>query len=227
LTGNDGSARRARLIICDDHRLLGEALAQVVRTGDGLELISPPLTDPEEAVALCARERPDVVLMDVEFAGSMTGIEATRLIKRVSPETNVVIITGHQSERYVVEAVEAGASGFLTKMQAMEDLLGAVRAAARGESVIDPSLLARVLREVAKDREIRRDAEVLLGQLTEREGEILRLLAEGLRNDDIAARLVISPQTVQTHVRNILSKLRVHSRLEAVAFAVRHGWLAV
>jgi DNA-binding NarL/FixJ family response regulator len=93
--------------------------------------------------------------------------------------------------------------------------------------VIDPALLARALREVAKDREIRRDAEVLLGQLTEREGEILKLLAEGLRNDDIAERLVISPQTVQTHVRNILSKLRVHSRLEAVAFAVRHGWLSV
>ncbi|MDP9343883.1 MAG: response regulator transcription factor [Actinomycetota bacterium] len=214
-------------MICDDHRVLGEALAQIVQGDPTLELISPPLTDPQEAVALCLRERPDVVLMDVEFGGTMTGIDATRLIKRGSPETNVVVITGHQGGEYVVDAVEAGASGFLTKMQAMEDLIGAVKAAARGESVIDPALLTRVLRDVAKDREIRRDAEVLLGQLTERESEILKLLAEGLRNDDIAERLVISPQTVQTHVRNILSKLRVHSRLEAVAFAVRHGWLTV
>jgi len=227
VTGNDEPVQTVRLVICDDHRLLGEALAQVVQVDAELELISPPLTDPQEAVALCARVRPDVVLMDVEFEGDMTGIDATRLIKAASPETNVVVITGHQSERYLVEAVEAGASGFLTKTQAMEDLLGAVKAASRGESVIDPALLTGVLREVAKDREIRRDAEVLLGQLTDREGEILNLLAEGLRNEDIAKRLVISPQTVQTHVRNMLSKLRVHSRLEAVAFAVRHGWLSV
>jgi NarL family two-component system response regulator LiaR len=100
---------------------------------------------------------------------------------------------------------------------------------AQGESAVDPAVLARVLRRVAQDRAARHEATVLLGQLTDREVEILRLLGEGLRvrGDDVAARLVISPQTVQAQVRNILSKLRVHSWLEAVTFAARHGWLAL
>ncbi len=216
-----------RLVICDDHRVLTDALALIVERDGELELVGPPLARPEDAVAVCARERPDVVLMDVQFGGAMSGIDATHLIKQASPDTHVVVMTGHEDERRLVEAVEAGASGFLNKMEPMDDVLRAVKTVAQGESIIDPAVLTRVLRQVSREREAQRQADVLLARLTEREGEILRLLGEGMRNEEIADRLVISAQTVQTHVRNILSKLRVHSRLEAVTFAARHGWLSV
>jgi DNA-binding NarL/FixJ family response regulator len=165
--------------------------------------------------------------MDIVFKTGMNGIEATRKIKEVSPATKVVIMTAHDDERLLVEAVEAGASGFLGKEEAAEEVLAAAKAAADGEVLIDPTILTRLLHQVAIEREARSSADALLGDLTDREREILQLLAEGLRNDDIASKLFISPQTVQTHVRNILGKLRVHSKLEAVSFAVKHGAITV
>ena len=161
--------------------------------------------------------------MDIVFKGPMNGIQATRKIKEASPSTKVVIMTAHDDERLLVEAVEAGASGFLGKDEAANEVLAAAKAAADGEVLIDPTVLTRLLHQVAREREARREFQDLLEDLTDREREILQLLAEGLRNDDIASKLFISPQTVQTHVRNILGKLRVHSKLEAVAFAVKHG----
>jgi DNA-binding NarL/FixJ family response regulator len=216
-----------RLLICDDHRLLTDTLTTVVEQDPGLILLSPPVHAPDEAVALADRHHPDVVLMDVMFQGPMSGIEATRRIKQSSPATKVVIMTALEDERLLVEAVEAGASGFLRKTEGVDEFLSTVKAAAAGEILIDRAALARLLPLVAREREARRDAQLLLDQLTEREKEILGLLAEGLRNDDIATRLYISPQTVQTHVRNLLAKLGVHSKLEAVAFAVRNGAVSV
>ncbi len=193
----------------------------------GLELVAPPVQDPQSAIDLCARFLPDVVLMDVDLKSAMSGIDATRAIKENSPATKVIIMTAHDDDRLLVDAVEAGASGFLSKDDAAEAVLAAVKSAAEGEVLIDPGTLARLLPQVAREREQQRDALVLLGDLTDREREILTLLAQGMRNEDIATQLYISPQTVQTHVRNILGKLRVHSKLEAVAFAVRHGAIAV
>ncbi len=218
-----GTGRKVSLLICDDHRILTDALAMVVERDPELALVAPPVQDPEEAIRLCEEHRPDVVLMDVVFKGPVDGIEATRRIKERSPGTKVVIMTAHDEDRLLVEAVEAGASGFLGKDEAADQVLGAAKAAAEGEVLIDPFTLTRILQQVAREREVRREAQQLLAQLTEREREILQLLADGLRNDDIAARLFISPQTVQTHIRNALAKLRVHSKLEAVVFAVKHG----
>jgi DNA-binding NarL/FixJ family response regulator len=220
--------RPVTLLICDDHKILTDALATVVRLDDGLELIAPPVHTPQEAISLAEQHLPDVVLMDIVFkGGEMTGIEATREIKETSPATKVVIMTAHDEDRLLVEAVEAGASGFLSKDEAAEEVLAAAKAAAEGEVLIDPGTLTRLLAQVAREREEQRDAMRLLGDLTDREREILQLLAGGKRNDDIAKQLFISPQTVQTHVRNILGKLRVHSKLEAVAFAVKHGAIQV
>jgi DNA-binding NarL/FixJ family response regulator len=221
--------REVTLLICDDHKILTDALATVVGLDPTLVLVTPPVHDPETAIEVCTDQLPDVVLMDIVFkgAGGMSGIDATRKIKEVSPSTKVVIMTAHDEDRLLVEAVEAGASGFLGKDEAAEELLSAAKAAADGEVLIDPATLTRLLAQVAREREARREAAVLLDDLTEREREILQLLAEGMRNDDIAAKLFISPQTVQTHVRNILGKLRVHSKLEAVAFAVKHGAINV
>jgi len=215
------------LLICDDHKTLTDALAMVVGRDDTFHMVAPPVHVPEQAIDLCAEHRPDVVLMDIEFKGGMSGIEATRRIKDVSPATKVVIMTAHDDERLLVEAVEAGASGFLGKDEPADQVLGAARSAAEGEVLIDPATLARLLHRVTKERAERREVQTLFAALTEREWEILRLLAEGRRNDDIASALFISPQTVQTHVRNVLGKLGVHSKLEAVALAVRHGQIEV
>jgi DNA-binding NarL/FixJ family response regulator len=215
-----------RLLICDDHRLLTDTLTDVASHDARLALL-PAVHSPEEAVELTRHTHPDVVLMDIEFRGPMNGIEATRRIKQTSPSTKVVIMTAHEDEGLLVEAVEAGASGFLRKTEGVDEFIAAVKAAAAGEILIDRVALARLLPKVAREREARRDAQLLIGQLTDREREILAYLAKGLRNDDIASTLFISPQTVQTHVRNLLSKLGVHSKLEAVAFAVRHGAVSV
>jgi DNA-binding NarL/FixJ family response regulator len=211
------------LLVCDDHKILTDALALVIERDRTLSMVAPPVHDPERAVDVCRESPPDVVLMDVVFKGAMNGIEATRRIKELSPSTKIVVMTAHDDDRLLIEAVEAGASGFLPKDEAAANVLAAVKSAAEGEVLIDPTTLTRLLHQVAREREQQRGAQMLLGDLTERERQILALLAEGRRNEDIALRLQISPQTVQTHVRNILAKLRVHSKLEAVAFAVKHG----
>ena len=222
-----GESRGITLLICDDHKILTDALALVVERDGDLAMVAPPVHVAEEAVELCRDSPPDVVLMDIVFKGHTDGIQATRRIKEVSPSTKVVIMTAHDDDRLLIEAVEAGASGFLAKEEAAGEVLAAVKAAAEGEVLIDPATLTRLLHQVAQEREEQRGAQMLLADLTERERQILEQLAEGKRNDDIAAELQISPQTVQTHVRNILAKLRVHSKLEAVAFAVKHGAIIV
>jgi DNA-binding NarL/FixJ family response regulator len=221
--GDDGRPATIKLVICDDHRVLTDALALIVRGEPDLTLVSDPVQDPDDAIELCRQHHPHVVLMDLVLNARLNGIEATREIKGITPETHVVIMTGQPDDRSLVAAVEAGASGFLNKTTALDQVVESVRAAAEGEILIDPGTLTRVLATLARDREARQDTDRLLGLLTEREREILDLLSQGQRNEDIAGNLFISPQTVQTHVRNILRKLRVHSKLEAVALAVRHG----
>jgi DNA-binding NarL/FixJ family response regulator len=222
-TGVDEQTDVVRLLICDDHRILTDTLQSVIDEDAQIQMVAPPVQTPDEAIRLVREQRPDVVLMDIEFRGSMSGIEATRRVKEVWPSAKVVIMTAHEDERLLVEAIEAGASGFLHKTEGVDELLAALKAAAAGEILVDPQALARMLPLMAKEREVRREAANRLSTLSEREREVLDLLTTGLRNDAIATRLGISPQTVQTHVRNILGKLSVHSKLEAVAFAVRHG----
>lgn len=207
--------------------MLADALAMVVETDDELELVAPPVDTEDAAVALCEEHRPDVFLMDVQLAGSGNGLDATRRIKRVSPGTHVVIVSGMGQDRLLVEAVEAGASGFLDKTEAVESAISAVKAVAAGEALIDATTLSRLLRRSAEERAARRDTERLTEQLTAREREILQLVAQGLRNEEIARSLHLSVRTVQTHVQNVLGKLGVHSRLEAVAFAARAGVVTV
>lgn len=215
------------ILICDDHRVLTDALSMVIEKDGTLNMVAPPTQDPNEAVDLCGSLHPDVVLMDLRFHGQMRGIQATHDIKVVSPDTQVVIMTAHEDDELLAQAVEAGASGFLGKTEAIDQILSAAKAAAEGEALIDPGTLTRILRKVAEEREVRRQAQERVSELTERELEVLQLLAEGFRNEHIAKKLGISPQTVQTHVRNILPKLGVHSKLEAVAFAVKNGAIQV
>lgn len=212
-----------RLLIVEDHRLLADSLAMVIADDPTLSLVADPVDTAEDAVAATAKHRPDVVMMDVQLRGPETGIDATRRIKESVPETKVVIISGLGHETLLVEATEAGASGFIDKTEAVEEAISAVKAAAAGEALVDPVLLSRLLRKMAVERRGRSEAERLVARLTPREREILQLIADGLRNEAIAERLFLSVRTVQKHVQNILQKLTVHSKLEAVAFAAKAG----
>jgi DNA-binding NarL/FixJ family response regulator len=218
------TAIRPRVLIVDDAEDVRKLLGMMLQS-EGIDVVAEA-SDGAQGTELALEQDVDCVVMDLRMP-VMGGIEATRRIKESSPATKVVVMTAHEDERLLVDAVEAGASGFLRKTEGVDEFLGALKAAAAGEILIDRTALARLLPRVAREREARRDAQILLDQLTDREQEILNLLAKGLRNEDIASMLFISPQTVQTHVRNLLGKLGVHSKLEAVAFAVRHGAVEV
>ena len=208
------------LLVCDDHRVLADALAALLDGDRRIRLVAPPVHRGEDAVELCARHRPDVALMDIELAGDIDGIEGTRRIRAASPETKVVILSGHDRRDKLLDAVEAGACGYLTKTAAAGDVVGVVLAAAAGEVLVEPRLLTDLLSDRARLRNERTEVESRLRALTPREREVLALLAEGRRTEQIASQLFISPRTAQTHIQRILTKLGVRSRLEAVAFAV-------
>lgn len=212
------------LLICDDHRILTDALAVLVERDPQLTLAAPPVHRPEDAIALAGEHHPDVVLMDVEFKGiAMSGVEATRAIKQVSPDARVVVMTAHSDDEVLVDAVEAGAAAFLTKSESAQEVLDAVKAASDGESLIDQRTFARIVQRVAADRGARQEAAERFATLSGREMEVLTMIAEGMRNEEIAKAMSIKPITVQTHIRNLLYKLDLHSKLEAVTYAVRTG----
>jgi DNA-binding NarL/FixJ family response regulator len=214
--------RPYRLLICDDHAVLTDALERVIRDDPDLELVASSVRSADEAVEICRRSSPDVVLMDLTLGPGMTGLDATRAIVETCPLTRVIIVTGHADEHLLVDAVEAGASGFLSKTEGAAAVLDAAKAAARGESLFDTRSLVTTMLRVGQERQADRIVASALDALTPRESEVLRLLTEGLRNEEIAVRLHVSPHTAQTHVGNILAKLGVRSRGEAVAFSLRH-----
>ena len=219
--------RPVTVLICDDHRAVADAVGFVISSSDGIELAADPVDDPEEAVELTARLVPDVVLMDVELHAAVDGIEATRRIRQQTPSTRVIIFTASEDVTLLVYAVEAGAAGIVRKYEPIDRIVSAIVAAARGEVLVDADELARLLREVAAQRAGSRSVRLLLDSLTKREAEVLQLLGEGMANDEMARRLFISTSTAQTHVRNILAKFNVGSRLEAVVLAARHGRITV
>jgi DNA-binding NarL/FixJ family response regulator len=207
------------VLICDDQRLFADALAIVVGSAPNVRLVAEPVDNAAAAIATCARLRPEVVLMDLHLPGRPNGIEATKRIRSESPGTKVVIVTADSGDNVILDALESGASGVLRKSESLDRVLDTVKAAARNEWLIDLKQLPRMLESAAREREARREREHRLDQLTEREREILALMQEGARTNQIAERLYISPRTVATHAQNILRKLQVHSKLEAVAFA--------
>ncbi|MCW2530175.1 MAG: LuxR family transcriptional regulator [Pseudonocardiales bacterium] len=216
-----------RLLVCEDHLILADALAVMIGMDSGLKLVAAPVQTGQRAIDEVVRHRPDVVLMDVELSGEMTGFQACSRIRDLVPSTKVVIMSGTSDvDSAIVDSIEAGASGFLSKVESAATILAATRAAAQGEALIDAMTLARVLHRIAQDRNAQRGARERAGQLTGREREILQYFAQGRSNSDIAARLFISPHTVQSHTRNILAKLGVHSKLQAVAYATKAGAIA-
>jgi DNA-binding NarL/FixJ family response regulator len=210
-----------RVLLVDDHRMFADALELLLAGVEGIESLGA-VGSAEEALDLCEQGCPDVVLMDIELPG-MDGIEATRRLIERCPDVAVVMVTGLQPAEVMTEAVAAGATGFISKVRAPDDLIEVINRAASGEVVLPAGNLAGTLRALQEARKGQEEMNRVLSSLTEREVEILQQLAHGKSTVEVASALFISPHTVQSHTRNILTKLGVHSKLEAVILVLRHG----
>lgn len=210
--------RPIRVLLVDDHQLLTGALSGMLSRESDILVVGVAGTV-AEARSL-ARERLDVVLMDYRLPDG-TGAEATRAIKARWPAARVVMLTALNDDETVLESIQAGADGYLTKDRAVDDVVEAVRAAHAGETLLPRSVILGIAQRVAAARD-RGGERRQIEPLTPRELEVLRALTEGLSTPEICERLYIAPNTLRTHVQNIMGKLRVHSKLEAVAFALRH-----
>ena len=213
-----GDEKPIRVLLVDDHQLLTGALSRMLSTETDIHVVGVAGTV-AEAKAI-ARERLDVVLMDYRLPDG-TGAEATRAIKARWPAARVVMLTALNDDETVLESIQAGADGYLTKDRAVEDVVDAVRAAHAGETLLPRSVIVGIAQRVAAARD-RGTERRQIDPLTPRELEVLKALTEGLSTPEICDRLLIAPNTLRTHVQNIMGKLRVHSKLEAVAFALRH-----
>ena len=219
-------AEPIRVIIVDDHALFRRGLQMVLEVEDDIDVVGEA-GDGAEAVAKAEETVPDVVLMDVRMP-KRSGLEATRAIKEILPNTKILMLTISDEEADLYEAIKAGASGYLLKEISIEEVANAVRAVNAGQSLISPSMASKLLNEFASM--VKRSDEragVPAPRLTERELQVLKLVARGYNNRDIAKDLFISENTVKNHVRNILEKLHLHSRMEAVVYAVRERLLDI
>lgn len=211
-----------RVLLADDQALVRAGFRALIDSEDDLEVVGEA-RDGEEAVDLTSRRRPDLVLMDIRMP-RLDGIEATRRIAADprSGATRIVILTTFETDEYVFEALRAGASGFLVKDTEPAGLLEAIRVVARGDALLSPSVTRRLIAEfAAQPRTPRPDGR--LAELTEREREVMALVAGGLSNDEIAERLVVSPATVKTHVSRVMGKLDARDRAQVVVLAYESG----
>jgi DNA-binding NarL/FixJ family response regulator len=219
---NPGRPEPIRTMIVDDHALFRRGLEMVLDEEEGIEVVGQA-SDGSEAVEKAGESLPDVVLMDIRMPRS-SGIEACRAMKEVVPSAKIVMLTISDEEEDLFEAIRAGASGYLLKDLPLDEVADTVRAVHGGQSLINPSMAGKLLTEFAtlakRDAE-ERAQQVPAPRLTEREMQVLKLVARGMNNRDIAKELFISENTDKNHVRNILEKLQIHSRMEAVMVAVR------
>jgi NarL family two-component system response regulator LiaR len=208
-----------RVLLVDDHAVVRKGLRALLDREPGVE-VTGEADDGEQAIHAADRLRPDVILMDLEMPG-MGGIEATRRITAAHHDVNVVVLTSHASEEDVFPALKAGALGYLLKHSAPEDVLRAIRQAQRGETVLHPTIARMLLQELHRPPQPRQPATT--DPLSERELEVLRLIARGMSNQAIADRLVVGEATVRSHVSSILRKLQLASRTQAALYALREG----
>lgn len=210
---------KIRLLLVDDHEVIRQGLRMLLESQPDLE-IAAETDSGEKAISMVSQHKPDVVVMDISLP-DMSGIQATRRIKELFPAVSVVALTIHEDEQYFFEMLQAGASGYVPKKAASEDLINAIHSAHQGEIYLYPSLAKALVKDfLARSQDEQMDS---LNGLTPRESEVLELLAEGFTNQEIADRLVISTHTVARHRENIMAKLNLHSRSELVKYAIRKG----
>jgi NarL family two-component system response regulator LiaR len=216
---NHGGDRPIRVLLVDDHVVVRKGLCALLDREPGVEVCGEA-EDGEQALRAADRLRPDVILMDLEMPG-MGGIEATRRLTETHSDTKVVVLTSHTAEEDVFPAIKAGALGYLLKHSAPEDVLHAIRQAYRGETVLHPTIARMVLQELQRPASAKQPRTV--DPLSERELDVLRLIARGMSNQEIADRLIVGEATVRSHVSAILRKLQLASRTQAALYALREG----
>lgn len=207
-----------RVLICDDHAIVREGLRALITSEPGMEVVGEAV-DGIEAVQKSRDLHPDVILLDLQMPRK-NGIEAIEEIKVENPEAHILVLTSFAEDEKVFPAIKAGALGYLLKDSSPQELLEAIRDTHRGESSLHPAIARKLIRELNRPSDLPPAEE----PLTEREVEVLRLVAQGLSNQDIAEQLVISERTVRTHVGNILDKLHLANRTQAALYAVREGY---
>jgi two-component system NarL family response regulator len=220
----DPAREPVRVLVVDDQELFRRGLTMVIGALDGIDLVGEA-GDGRTALELAVRTDPDVVLLDVRMPG-FSGIETCAELKAIMPSVRIVMLTASDEEADLFDAVKSGASGYLLKDASIDDVASAVRLVADGQSLISPAMAVKLLDEFKQLTGPERSA-VVAPRLTDRELQVLRLVARGLSNKDVAKDLFISENTVKNHVRNILEKLQLHSRMEAVMYAVRERLLDV
>ncbi len=211
-----------KVLIVDDQAMVRAGFRMILEAEADIE-VAGEAEDGAVAVSTASILKPDVVLMDIQMP-NMDGLEATRHIMAIQQEAvvRVLILTTFEREDYIFEALRSGASGFILKNASPEDLIAAIRIVAKGDALLAPSVTRRIIAEFAKQPK-RKDYDDKIGHLTEREIQVLRLLARGRTNDEIASELIIGEATVKTHVSNLLTKLNLRDRIQAVVFAYESG----
>lgn len=213
---------KMRILIVDDHVIVREGLRAILEAQPDIEVVEEA-AEGLEAVNKTQELRPDIVIMDITLPG-MSGLEATRLIKKQNAESKILALTMHESDEYLFQMLDAGASGYFVKGGSSKELIGALRAVWRGDVFLYPSMAKKLLKDYLERVRAGQDKESYDG-LTEREREVIRLIAEGRTNQEIAELLVLSPSTVQTHRAHIMAKLGLHSRTDLVKYAIRRGFI--
>jgi two-component system, NarL family, response regulator LiaR len=214
---------KIRIFIADDHAVVREGTRTLLEREDDMEVVGEA-ADGEEAVFRMEKLKPDVAILDISMP-KLSGIEVTRKIKSVLPATAVLILTAYDNDEYIFAVLEAGAAGYLLKDIPGKEIVEAVRSVHSGESVLHPSVARKVIKR-AIDTTAKSGQESAAVELSEREQEVLRMIAKGFSNKDIAEALVISSRTVQGHINKIFQKLNVGSRTEAIFQSVKKGWIS-
>lgn len=208
-----------KIIICDDQAIIRDGLEMLLKLEKDID-VAGQAQDGAEAVELVDKTRPDLVLMDLKMPG-LNGIEATRQIRARFPQVKVLVLTTYDDDEWVFDAIRAGASGYLLKDTPREEVIKAVKGTAAGKTFVDPSVAGKVLHQVAGKQG--QPSSLLTNKLTEREADVLRLIARGFTNADIAGQLHLSEGTVRNHVSAIFAKLEVADRTQAAVIAIQHG----
>lgn len=207
------------VVICDDQAIVRDGLEMLLNLEVDIQVVGVA-QDGSEAVELARSKAPDLVLMDLKMPG-MTGVEATRRIRAAAPEIKVLVLTTYEDDEWVFDAIRAGASGYLLKDTPRQEVLLAIRGTVEGKSFVDPVIAGKLLNQVASSAA--RPASLIADKLSERERDVLRLLARGLTNSEIARQLHLSEGTVRNHISAIFLKLGVSDRTQAAIIAIQHG----
>lgn len=215
-------AKKIKILLADDHPVVREGFSVILETKEEIQIVGEA-KDGGEAVELARQLLPDVILMDVHMPG-MTGVEATRIIKREMPHIGIIVLTMYEDQQHIFDLVRAGATGYLLKDSDSTEILAAIHAVSKGESLLHPSVASKILAEFSLLAEGKgKKKSVLEHDLTEREVTIIRLVANAKSNKEIANVLNLSEKTVKNHVRNIFHKLHVYDRTQAAILAIRKG----